>query len=36
VETPDAVPEERHLSIFVCTSPRETLQARWPSLAGRY
>ncbi|MBX6332749.1 MAG: glycosyltransferase family 39 protein [Gemmatimonadaceae bacterium] len=36
VDTPDAVPEERHVPILVCTGPRQTLQALWPSLAGRY
>jgi hypothetical protein len=36
VDTPDAVPEERHLTILVCTGPHQTLQALWPSFAGRY
>ena len=36
VDTPDAVPEEAHLEIFLCRGGRQTIQALWPQLAGRY
>lgn len=29
------VPEEQDVPVFVCEQPRQTLQAVWPSLAGR-
>ena len=36
VDTPDAVPEEAHLEIYVCRDARQTMQSLWPQLAGRY
>jgi hypothetical protein len=35
VSNPLGVPEERHVPIWVCREPRQTLQQVWPALAGR-
>ena len=36
VRTPDAVPEESALEIFLCRRAHKTIQALWPTLGGRY
>lgn len=36
VDNPLGVVEERHVPIYLCRSPHQSLQALWPSLAGRY